>query len=309
MEKTINVITPGSLSNLLTHTEKLSITKLKVTGNIDARDFRCMRDELPLLNDLDLFQTTVKAYNGTGGTYYLVETYPYLDNEIPIQCFVRVNMTSGIDIRRSESLLTRLILPNTITYIADSAFTYHSGLKEIIIPDSVIKIGVGSFEKCTGLEFISIGKNVIELGNQSFMNCNHLNTILCKPIIPPIALSTTFYGSYTNTSTYNCPIVYVPDQSIDLYNIADGFFYYHSYIHPQTNKYIIGIKGLSTYQGNYPVLPGGSLGTSGTGGTSGTIESSSGSGGTSGTSGSSGRKKTLFTNRSSNNKIITIRYF
>jgi len=258
MEKTINIIIPGSLSNLLTSTEKSSITKLKVMGNINAKDFRCMRDELPLLIDLDLSEATVKSYYGTGGTSYFVENYSYLDNEIPIHCFIRLNFPlSPEDNRRSEAAIIKIVLPNSITSIADSAFTNHSGLKEIIIPDSVKKIGIGAFEKCGGLEFLSIGSGIEELGNQSFMDCKNLKTILIKSIIPPKAYGYTFVGSYNNTATERIPLVYVPDQSIDSYNNTHGFEYYRSSYHPQTYQYVIGITGLTSYCGSveYPSDP------------------------------------------------------
>ena len=44
VSKTINVTTAGTLSSLLTAEEKISVTNLTVTGNIDARDVMCMRD-------------------------------------------------------------------------------------------------------------------------------------------------------------------------------------------------------------------------------------------------------------------------
>jgi hypothetical protein len=62
--KTVNV-TAGGLSTALTTVEMSSITELIVTGTIDARDFKTMRDEMPLLKNVDLNDATIVEYTGT----------------------------------------------------------------------------------------------------------------------------------------------------------------------------------------------------------------------------------------------------
>jgi len=68
VSKTINVATEGTLSTLLTAAEKTTITDLTITGNIDARDFKCLLFEVSLLTALDLSGTNIKAYSGTEGS-------------------------------------------------------------------------------------------------------------------------------------------------------------------------------------------------------------------------------------------------
>ncbi|HEX7583948.1 MAG TPA: hypothetical protein VF373_04615, partial [Prolixibacteraceae bacterium] len=53
VSKTVNV-TAGSLSLALTNTEKSTITNLTLTGTIDARDFKTMRDSMTVLAEIDL---------------------------------------------------------------------------------------------------------------------------------------------------------------------------------------------------------------------------------------------------------------
>ena len=65
--KTISVATAGTLKNLLTNTEKNTITNLTITGNLDARDFKLMRDSIPLLEVLDVSAVNIQAYSGTAG--------------------------------------------------------------------------------------------------------------------------------------------------------------------------------------------------------------------------------------------------
>lgn len=249
MEKIINVSTPGSLSSLLSSNEKLNITKLTITGNVDARDFLCIRDELMILNYLDLSEIIISKYTGTGGTYYYYANMEYLDNEIPAHSFLKIDLKpgyypeehyypGGVDNRRDPSVLTTLILPNTITSIGITAFYQNTGLKSIIIPDSVIEIKSNAFQECTGLEFVCIGNGVNHIYSQAFLDYPNLQTLIIKSTIPPIADFTTFRPAYRG----NIPNLYVPDESIELYNAANGFEWYKS----------TKIFGISTYQGIVP---------------------------------------------------------
>jgi len=52
--KTIDLTTSGTLSSLLSNEEKRNVTNLTLTGNVDTRDFKCMRDEMSVLSVLDI---------------------------------------------------------------------------------------------------------------------------------------------------------------------------------------------------------------------------------------------------------------
>jgi len=82
--KTVNVTTAGTLRTLLTTTEMTSVTNLTVTGSIDARDFKFMRDGITNLAVLDISGVYVQAYSGAGGTS-TATSYPA--NEIPESAF------------------------------------------------------------------------------------------------------------------------------------------------------------------------------------------------------------------------------
>ncbi|HSH20309.1 MAG TPA: leucine-rich repeat protein, partial [Draconibacterium sp.] len=128
VSKTVNV-TAGSLTTLLTAEELSSITYLIITGTIDARDFKTMRDSMPLLSEIDLSNVTVTSYVGTEGTGGEYETN-YLANEIPFAAFVDVITEIG------KTSLNSIMLPINITSIGTGAFYNCSGLKSISIPAS-----------------------------------------------------------------------------------------------------------------------------------------------------------------------------
>ena len=114
VSKTIIVTTAGTLTTLLTLNEKTTITNLIVTGNIDARDFKCMRDELTVLTVLDMNAVTIMAYTGSDGTF-INETTMYPENEIPQFSFYYSNPT--------KAPLKSITLPNSLTSIGGNAFT------------------------------------------------------------------------------------------------------------------------------------------------------------------------------------------
>ena len=87
VSKTINIATAGTLGNLLTATEKTTITNLTVTGNIDARDVKCMGVTISKLNTLDISAAIIQAYNGTDGTDFENNTTIYPANEMPAFSF------------------------------------------------------------------------------------------------------------------------------------------------------------------------------------------------------------------------------
>lgn len=100
----------------------------------------------------------------------------------------------------NDSLLTELVIPDTITIIKSYSFYGCSSLTSIVIPDSVMSIGVRTFAYCSGLTSITL-------------------TALTPPQL----------GSGVFNSTNNCPI-YVPAESVDAYKSATGWSEYASRI-------------------------------------------------------------------------------
>jgi hypothetical protein len=146
-------VTTGGLKTRYTLDEFSSMTKLKLSGTIDARDFKTMRDDMPLLSELDLSEVSIAAYSGSEGTASYVTEYPA--NEISELAFYSLIGSQG------KTSLSSVILPNTITSIGNYAFQGCTGIKSITIPPSVTSIEVGAFFRFNG-EFI------VYPANQSF---------------------------------------------------------------------------------------------------------------------------------------------
>jgi len=166
VSKTINVITPGTLSTLLTANELSTVTDLTITGNIDARDFKTMRDNMAFLAKLDIGNVKIKAYTGTVGTNndYMTITYP--DNEIPQFGFC--SWTNS---------LSFIIMPSTIKSIGSFAFYHCSTLKSVSIPANVTNWGTNVFDSCDALDSINLAEGLTTLGTFAFRMCSALKNI------------------------------------------------------------------------------------------------------------------------------------
>ena len=108
------------------------------------------------------------------------------------------------------------IIPNSVTSIGESAFSYCSGLTSISIPNSVTSIAQRAFYECRGLTSVTIGNSVTSIGESAFSFCSGLNLLRCDAVTPPSLGSDVFY--YVNQSTCN---LVVPDQSINQYKAAE----------------------------------------------------------------------------------------
>jgi hypothetical protein len=165
--RNVNVTTAGTLSTLLASEEDTTITNLTVTGSIDTRDFKFIRDKMTKLTVLNIKEVTIQAYNGTDGTSTLTNSYPA--NGIPEFAFSRYN-------GNGKETLTSIVLPDFVKSIGNYAFSLCYGLKSITIPNSVISIGDGAFLGCN-FSSLTIGNSVTLIGNSAFSLCFHLTSL------------------------------------------------------------------------------------------------------------------------------------
>jgi len=161
--KTINVQVAGTLSSLSSYDERYKINKLIITGNIDARDISCFYS-MYNLSILDLSETSIMEYNGTGGVgpnpYTEARLYPA--NEMPTYSFGFLDY---------NTTLTSLTLPKTLKSIANSAFYNCRSLSSVTMYDSLISIGDNAFNSCYSLTYIEIPKNVTNIASNAFIDC------------------------------------------------------------------------------------------------------------------------------------------
>jgi hypothetical protein len=139
-----------------------NITSLTVTGQMDARDFKFITDELSKLKTLILSDVTIAAYTSTLDDALIAGTYQYPANVLPY-CALSGMIT-----------LQSLRLPNNITAIDYGAMAACTGLTSIYFPYAIERIGDDAFNSCTALTQLNIGGKIKQLGSNAFAHCTNL---------------------------------------------------------------------------------------------------------------------------------------
>ena len=150
--------TPGGLKQAITDANKdyKTLKNLKITGEVDSRDFYFMRDEMDALQALNLKEVKIKAF-GREEIY----NEACLEDQIPPSAFFYNSTISG------KQSLTRIILPDKLKSIGSRAFQGCRNLSgSLVIPEGVIDIQQGAFNSCRSLTgSLSLPSTLKYIGN------------------------------------------------------------------------------------------------------------------------------------------------
>ncbi len=199
---TVNVEKAGTLSETL---EKRGldirlIGYLRLTGTIDARDFKCLWAEAEQgmpnekLKVLDLSQLTrIEGYTGKGGTDIRAEEksiVEYPAQEIPAAAFLGLDAIETVKFPNfitkignfafANSPIKSIEIPNSVKTIGYRAFL-SSKLVDVELPNSITEIESGAFYYSPNLETVKLPKNVKKIGSQAFENCPMLKSEFVIP--------------------------------------------------------------------------------------------------------------------------------
>lgn len=194
----VKEVTLSSEINLATALgeEAAQVTTLKISGPLREADFTTMRDEMKMLQVLDMSGVTElpgKTFweNGNSGTYM---------QSIPAKAFEK------------KLTLQRVIFPACLEQIESRAFQGCSNLFTINFPEaSILKIiGESAFSECSGLQALDLSGNssLIKIGRYVFSSCNNLKNINLSGCT---ALQTIDYGGFASCSAL---------QEVDLSNCS-----------------------------------------------------------------------------------------
>jgi hypothetical protein len=236
--KFISDLTPGSLISRLTAEELSTINSLGLTGTIDARDFKTIRDKMPNLTVIDIYEVTIAEYTGKEGTSLLagepVQDITYPANTIPDGAFYE-----GAYFNENKNL-SYVYLPGSITAIGNSAFYQCNNLSSIWIPEIVTSIGYQAFKYCTSLKSISLPPYVTQIGDEAFSDCTGLTSIMVNSKNPVELTSTNVFNGVDKST---CSL-HVPIRSLSLYQSTDVWKDFLNII-ARPQPYYLTIKNLT----------------------------------------------------------------
>ncbi len=201
-QTTFNLSSGGTLSILIEQagTKTDTITKLKLTGSIDARDFKTIQ-AAKNLQYLDISEVNIQAYKGAGGTDIITQgtsdedVREYLADAIPVYAFSDLLNLHTVHLPSPEKSSRPLLLveafafencialesvhfPSTLKSIGVNAF-YNTGITDLVLPIGCESVGLNAFMSCNNLVQVFLPKSVNYIEG-SFANCKRLTDIIIE---------------------------------------------------------------------------------------------------------------------------------
>ena len=218
----VNVEEPGTLGSVIESMGKnpAKIRNLKVTGTINADDFYFMRDQMSILEAVNLKESTpihsysITAYSDWGdyeSKWVTIYGEPTYENgterrwDFTDKVMIPNNAFDG------KSSLYFVALPDNIVEVGSWAFSGTNFSGALNIPSGVERIGDGAFNQCKLISSLSLPQNLTVIGGSAFSGCNGMS---CTLTFPP----TVIYiggGAFSECSGLYGPLV-LPDNLISL---------------------------------------------------------------------------------------------
>lgn len=240
----------GMLSSVVTDLNigKDTVTDLRISGYIDARDFKELRTYAKL-RSLDLAKVTINAYTGMDGPYG-----EYIDG-VPVPIVFAANQVPDRSIGFN---LEKFVFPNSVTNIVDQTF-YGRSVKEVILPPKLESIGAYAFADCLNLNNIIIPDSLKYLGEFAFRKCTGLTTPVIFPkTLKVIGNAPFIYCSKVPQVTFDkkSPYFVVDEHGVVYSNNLDTLLFFPPYfkgkyrINPNVKTIkeysVAGVEGLTS---------------------------------------------------------------
>ena len=160
------------------------IRNLKVEGEIDKRDFDTMREDMTVLESLNLQNVKIKACIYTWYDNGHMFSLPHDEDVIPYGAFNNKSSLSRITFPRSikaiggfcfygTSLVGSLLLPEGLEQIGESAFSSLNGLNGTIqLPSTLLRIESAAFYDSPLRGELKLSEGITFLGDVAFHGCN-----------------------------------------------------------------------------------------------------------------------------------------
>lgn len=195
---TVNVETPGTLSELVLDLEATRIKSLTVTGNLNAADIAYLgggAGKMSSVEKLDISNVTLvpgdepyatvviaRSDVGMGKTtaiFYIDDTYSETSDwkdtgmgGVNEKRYIHTNDLSGAFALRDRysagSPIKEVILPASLPKVGDYMFMSNSNIERVTVPEGVTGIGISAFGGASSLASVNIPAGVEEIGEKAF---------------------------------------------------------------------------------------------------------------------------------------------
>lgn len=152
------------------------IKNLKITGEVNDNDFYFMRDEMSVLQGVNMKEVTIVANQWGEGA-----------NEIPSSAF------------EGKLILTYFVFPDNTIKIGDDSFADTNLTGALILPNCVESIGFGAFQN-SSLTSLTLPPSLQEIGVNAFNGCKNMTGELRIPQTVKSIGATAFSGCRFNGS-------------------------------------------------------------------------------------------------------------
>ena len=186
------------------------------TESIDVEDTVTIHDGESKIKNIDgyIFNTAGESnilirYRGNDTDLSLPETCEGENYEIGGNAFIKYDITPVfIDSPEMfisfDSMITSVIIPDSVTKIHDEAFESCILLSEVKIGNGVTSIGSSAFYDCSSLVSVTIPDSVTSIGDWAFSGCSSLLSVT-------IPGSVTSIGEYAFSGCSSLLSVTIPD--------------------------------------------------------------------------------------------------
>lgn len=184
---TVNLEKEGTLETVISEQTVADITELKIVGPITASDIKFLRaseGKIANLESLDLSEVTLVASNepyaqdGPWSIYYLTEEEKSWTTSASGMYMVEYCHYGSMNLSMAFAgmLLETVILPSSMTKIGFACFRDCKLLTKVVVPESVTTIDDEAFNGALSLKSIDIA-NTTGLGDMAFSGCTLLTEI------------------------------------------------------------------------------------------------------------------------------------
>ena len=185
----VNVVTPGTLGATITAAGKnpAKIKNLKVTGQVNGSDFYFMRDNMDILEAVNMKEAKIVAGTASGNNMSsneedAIPNYAFRNKKSLVSfVFPEIVVEIGYSAFEKTTLSGLLCLPNDLVTIRNQAFS-ETNISSIQFPPKLETIDDYAFRQCNAVSGRLLLPNSIKrIGDMSFAYCGGFSDKLELP--------------------------------------------------------------------------------------------------------------------------------